>query len=255
MRANETRDEANKGNEKLIERRDILEAQLRGIDARLSAANEELKKEAEGSALSGKEGHGPIYRDKEKLKNTIEQEKKDWESRNLKELESVKKQLQAHQESSDAEIDNGLKENGFCVRYEAFSNVKKDNFSLQLVSIFIMLLFIIIETAPTFFKMMMTSGPYDDMLRLKMHEARVSSDKSISDINDEINTQIQITTEQNRRRLEAEVLANKEVMERISLAQAEIIQVAIDTWREEELKKVAENPSEYIKTRQPQQKN
>ena len=109
-----------------------------------------------------------------------------------------------------------------------------------------MLLFIIIETAPTFFKMMIASGPYDDLLRAEMHRVRIMSDKRISDINDEINTEVQISTEKNKERFEAEVLANKELMERLAKTQAELLQTAIDKWREEELAKINENPSAYI---------
>lgn len=111
-----------------------------------------------------------------------------------------------------------------------------------------MLLFIIIETAPTFFKMMIASGPYDDLLRAEMHSVRIMSDKRISDINDEINTEVQISTEKNKERLESEVLANKELMERLAKTQAELLQTAIDKWREEELAKINENPSAYIQT-------
>ena len=112
----------------------------------------------------------------------------------------------------------------------------------------IMLLFIIIETAPTFFKMMIASGPYDDYLRAEMHRVRVMSDKRISDLNDEINTEVLISTQKNKERLEAEVLANKELMEKIAKTQAELLNTAIEKWREEELAKINENPSAYIKT-------
>lgn len=95
---------------------------------------------------------------------------------------------------------------------------------------------------------MIASGPYDDLLRAEMHRVRVLSDKRVSDINDEINTEVQISTQKNKERLEAEVLANKKVMEQIANAQAELLQTAIDKWREQELAKIAENPSAYIKT-------
>jgi hypothetical protein len=111
-----------------------------------------------------------------------------------------------------------------------------------------MLLFIAIEIIPTLFKMMMTAGPYDNMLRAAMHRAKVLSDKRISDINDEINTEIQISTQKNQNRLEAEIKANQEVLDRIALAQAELLQVAIDAWRAEELAKIQANPSAYIRT-------
>lgn len=110
-----------------------------------------------------------------------------------------------------------------------------------------MLLFIIIETAPTFFKMMIASGPYDDYLRAEMHKVRILSEKRISDINDDVNTEIQISTSKNRNRLSAEAIANKELMQRVATAQAELLQTAIDKWRETELAKINEDPSTYIK--------
>ena len=57
----------------------------------------------------------------------------------------------------------------------------------------------------------------------------------------------------NRNRLEAEVKANQEVLDRIALAQAELLQVAIDAWREEELAKIQANPSNYIRTNMSEQ--
>ena len=76
----------------------------------------------------------------------------------------------------------------------------------------------------------------------------VLADKRISDMNDNINTEVQISTAKNKERLEAEVKANKELMEKIAKTQAELLQTAIDKWREEELAKINENPSAYIIT-------
>jgi hypothetical protein len=137
---------------------------------------------------------------------------------------------------------------GFEARMKAFHEMREENPSTDLSAWCIMLLFIIIETAPTFFKMMIASGPYDDLLRAEMHRVRIMSDKRISDINDNINTEVQISTEKNKQRLEAEVLANKELMERLAKTQAELLKTAIDKWREEELAKINENPSAYIQT-------
>lgn len=178
----------------------------------------------------------------------IEKELAMWNSSHQQELEVLREQIKINKDKGNSDIAEGNHENGFCVRYEAFTNVKKENFALSVVSLVIMLLFIIIETAPTFFKMMIASGPYDDYLRAEMHKVRVLSDKRISDLNDEINTEVQISTQKNKERLAAEALANKELMERIAKAQAELLQTAIDKWREEELAKINENPSAYIQS-------
>ena len=134
----------------------------------------------------------------------------------------------------------------------AFSEMKKIKdkdevlSSTQIASLLIMILFIIIETAPTFFKMMMASGPYDDILRAEMHRVKVLSQKKISDINDEVNTSVKISTMKNQKRLEAEIIANEDILKRIALVQSELLQKSIDAWRKEELRKIEENPTAYI---------
>ena len=247
-RTNRSRQKAQEGNASLIQRRDILEKEQKEIKNRLAKANKELKEEGEGSALSGKVGHGPIYKDKEMNRDAIQKELSDWNAAHELELKSIKEQIESNSKTTNEDIAKGSKENGFCVRYEAFANVKAENTSLQVVSLVIMLLFIIIETAPTFFKMMISSGPYDDMLRAEMHRVKIISDKEISDLNDEVNTLVQISVAKNQAKLEAELAANKDVMEKVALAQAELLQTAINRWREEELKKIEADPSAYIKT-------
>lgn len=119
--------------------------------------------------------------------------------------------------------------------------------STQIASWLIMLLFIIIETAPTFFKMMMEDGPYDELLKAEKHKVSVLAKQKISDVNDDVNTSIKISTMKNKARLEAETIANKDILSRIAIVQAELLQQSIEAWREEELKKISENPTAYIK--------
>lgn len=247
-RTNESRKMIDDGNKELIARRDTLEKKRNEIQERLSIANEELKKEGEGSALSGKVGHGPIYKDKKDNRDAIKKELDDFDKRNSLELKNIKDQIQTNQTNGYDDIKKGNEENGFCVRYEAFANIKEENIALKVVSIVIMLLFIIIECAPTFMRMMVADGSYEKILEAEKHKIRVLADKRISDLNDNVNTDVKISTEKNKERLEAELLANKEFMEKLARTQAEILQTAIEKWREEELAKINENPSAYIKT-------
>ena len=247
-RTNKSRQKAWEGNVTLVQRRDLLEKEQREIIQRLANANKELKEEGEGTALSGKVGHGPIYKEKEMNRDAIQKELDDWNAAHEQELKSIRNQIEGNTKATNDDIDKGAKENGFCVRYEAFANVKANNTSLQIVSLVIMLLFIIIETAPTFFKMMVTSGPYDDMLRAEMYRVRVMSDKEMSDVNDEVNTMVQISVKKNKEKMEAELAANKEVMGKVELVQAELLQTAISKWREEELKKIERDQSAYFMT-------
>ena len=247
-RTNITRVAAIEGNKPLIDRRDTLDAERKEIVARLSFANEELKKEAEGSALSGKSGHGPIYKDKEAYRDAIKTELTQWDEAHQEELKEIRNQIAVNSTKTNEDISKSNEEKGFCVRYEAFSNIKKENAAVRIVSLFIMLLFIIIETAPTLFKMMIASGPYDELLNEEMERKKAQAILNVSRINDDANTQIQIVVEKNKDKLAAEVAANKEILAKIASVQAELLETAIEEWRKEELAKIKADPSQYIKS-------
>jgi hypothetical protein len=174
---------------------------------------------------------------------------------NIKTLQSDIATLKTKIANADKEYNKVLDKNfnGFQAQMLAFSEMKDTRAegdlvsSTQIASWLIMILFIIIETAPTFFKMMMEDGPYDDLLRAEKHRVNVLSQKRISDVNDEVSTSVKISTMKNQKRLEAETLANEDILKRIAEVQAELLQKSIDAWREEELRKIAENPTAYIK--------
>lgn len=150
--------------------------------------------------------------------------------------------------------ENTIENAGFTDRLTAFNKVTSQSVILIIARIMVMLLFIAIEIIPTLFKMMMTSGVYDEMLKEQMEKAKAESIRNISKVNDEINTQIQISVEKNKNKLEAEIAANKELLEKIAVTQAELLKTAVEEWRNQELEKIHQDPSAYIKsnTIQPQ---
>ena len=174
-----------------------------------------------------------------------------WEATNGSNIERVEKDIERQKERIrllEEQIKSKQKQNGFAIRYEAFKHVTDwdTHPSLYIVSLMITLLFVIIETAPTFLKMMMEDGPYDDLLRAQKYKTKVLADKSISDVNDAVNTCVRISTMKNEKRLEAETIANEEIMAKIARAQAELLETAIAGWKEIELEKIRQNPSAYV---------
>lgn len=262
--------------DKLVE---LRSGKVNGYSSRIAEMQKSLKEienklyeETNGTGITKKRGYGPAAKMLEEQKQRIERDLNELkvqeriENENNKEylnrevtntqsyIEDIDRQLKevlakiAHNENEKTKATDAL--NGFTARLKAMSeitNYSKDPM-LYWARMMIMLLFVAIEIIPTLFKMMMTSGPYDDLLRSEMHKARVMSDKRISDLNDEINTEIMISTEKNKNRLEAEIAANKEVMSRIAEVQSELLNTAIEKWRIEELEKIEKNPSAYIKS-------
>lgn len=258
---------------------DLRAGRLDGVSGRVADKEKELKEaenrlynETNGDGITKKKGYGPAAKQLEnqvnRLKGELANLRLEEKQNNANNQTYIRQRTVSVQNEIDeynrrlVEVDKKIAEvekegsegqkalTGFCAQINALNEIASfsENMSLFLARLFISLLFIAIEVIPTLFKMMVASGPYDDYLRAEMHRIRVLSDKRISDLNDDVNTEVQISTTKNKERLEAEVLANKEVMERIAKAQAELLQTVIDKWREEELAKIKENPSAYIKT-------
>ncbi len=258
---------------------DLRAGRLDGVSGRIAEKEKELNKaeirlynETNGDGVTKKKGYGPaakqlenqVNRLKEELSNLrLEENQNNVDNKTYIEQKTISVQQEIDEYNRRltevykkiAEIEKEGREGqkaltGFCAQINALNEIASfsENMSLFLARLFISLLFIAIEVIPTLFKMMVASGPYDDSLRAEMHRIRVLSEKRISDLNDIVNTEVQISTMKNKERLEAELLANKEIMERIAKVQAELLQTAIDKWRESELAKVNENPSNYIKS-------
>ena len=133
---------------------------------------------------------------------------------------------------------------GFQAHMLAFSKMKDENPSTYLTSLFIMLLFIIIETVPTLFKMMIAKGPYDDLLAAENRRLSQNARKALVDID----TSLSIYCDKNSERREIEKSLNHVIFEKLSNTQSELMNTAIEKWREEELKKIEANPYEYIQS-------
>jgi hypothetical protein len=134
--------------------------------------------------------------------------------------------------------------NDLTTRMEAFSQLKDDpkKKSITWASWFIMLLLIIIEVSPVLFKMMIAKGDYDVMLTSDNNEIEVEELVRMSKKNDWANTEISKIIEENK----VGLASNVELLNSIAKAQSEIAQVAIEKWKEQEIKKAQENPGNII---------
>ena len=219
----------------------------------LAEAEDKLYTETKGKGITGVEGYGPaarmLQRNVDRLKLEVEKLDGEVTKANL----SLDKRLEKKYDDRElyTKVDKKAEESmkGFAAELKALNTITipwKDP-ALFVARILIMFLFIAIEVIPTLFKLMMIDGAYDAVLALEKHRAKVVAKEQESNINDNINTNIKILTEKNEERFEAEIKANKLLMDKIATTQAELLQTAIDKWREEELAKINENPSAYIK--------
>ena len=164
----------------------------------LLKAQKDLKEEAEGNALSGIAGHGAIYKDKEIYVQQCKTALTEWETSNNQRLITIQNRMTSINQNIGLFEDKvkDLKEDGFSARYEAFSNLRHNNAGLNIVSIMITLLFIIIEITPTFFKLIMIGGPYEEHVQIENYKIEAYAQKE----KDNIITDLKISEHYNMRK-------------------------------------------------------
>ncbi|HEY0377989.1 MAG TPA: DUF4407 domain-containing protein [Pyrinomonadaceae bacterium] len=141
---------------------------------------------------------------------------------------------------------------------DALSTLTAEHASILWASRFIILLFISLETAPILVKLFSSRGPYDDHLDAIEHQVYASQRKKVSDINDEINTDVALSRQRNADRLRAETQLSQQlyaarIQAELQLSQntmaslqtlagqdlhdaeIEIARVAVARWREGQL--------------------
>lgn len=121
---------------------------------------------------SGVVGLGSNARKKEEQLNLAELDYRETAARNLARMDTYEQELKIIESAKEAEwqrqeisLDNY---DGLAARLQALGTLTTDNTSMYWANVFIILLFLIVETAPLLVKLMASSGPYD--LLLDKHE-------------------------------------------------------------------------------------
>lgn len=224
-----------------------------------NSANKDQFDEWNSGKFSGKRGKGDTWNElKQKsdlaftdYKNIDEKYSQKISSNNNEiNILNVKINEQTNKNLVDSEKSKRVIEQnkGILVRLEALSQITSRNSTLLYAKWLITILFIFIEIAPILFKMMTERGPYDDILDKIKHEIKVKQLLEQSNLNEEINTVVKVNADKNSQKLSSELLANKDLLNSIAKAQAEIAQVAIDEWKKEQIKKMKKDPSLMIKS-------
>lgn len=220
-------------------------------------ANKDKNDEWNLGKFSGKKGKGGYYNDLKKIADDAEKEyikiKKEYSSLNDKDYEKIDnldKRIKLQENSTLEDIENQktvqAQNDGLLARLRALSKLTSEDNSLLFAKWLITFLFIFIEIAPILFKMMTERGPYDDIVDRIKHEIRVNQLLEQSNINQEINMAVKLHTDKTEQKLNAELLANDELLKSIAMAQAEIAKKAVEKWKEDQIIKIKNGDSNTI---------
>lgn len=143
--------------------------------------------------------------------------------------------------------------NNFITQLEAMGNLTASNSTMAWTGWMIMLLFIVIETAPILVKLLSKRGPYDEILDRVEYEHYINEKELISRWNSKINELLEKARETaklegdtfmqvEKQRLEHELKNNQKILDNLAEKQEHLAKIAIDKWYQDELAKTNSLP-------------
>lgn len=142
--------------------------------------------EAEGQSPTNRVGKGPVYAEKRQEFNAADKVLSETKIRNFKKIEANSLRIADLKSSRDlrkkATAEVNSESDGFLARMEAMSNLKSNSFIVSLTSLFITLLFIVIESSPIIVKLLSRKGPYDYLLEAEEFSKEAEASMIIENI-------------------------------------------------------------------------
>lgn len=130
------------------------------------------------------------------------------------------------------------KYDGLAARIDALGVLSSESSAMNLANIFLILLFIAIETSPIFVKLISSKGPYDDLLEKHEHSIENFKIEQMSKLNQKTNERLEIVIQSGNNAVREELEGNRNLMKRIIEAETELAQEMINQWKEDEMGKI-----------------
>lgn len=194
-------------------------AQLKTEIATKTAARDTLARvavqEADGTGGSGKKNLGPIYRAKKAEADHAQAE--------LDSLLAVALPLIKQKERSVLSLDSTVQAeigalartsyDGMAARMEALSRLSAGSKAIAYASIFIMLLFVAIETAPIMVKLISYRSPYDYLLHEHEHVFQMNNLERTTLLANEVHNKLQYESDTSKHLTNARIGLQKELID------------------------------------------
>ncbi len=127
------------------------------------------------ASTSGKVGLGTNAKKKEQQLDAAQEDLKALSARNDKRMQELDVQIEEFRAKRQLEFEKQVPGidgfDGFAARMDGLAKLTEESEAMATAELFLVLLFIAIETAPIFVKLISTRGPYDELLEL--HEDQV----------------------------------------------------------------------------------
>ncbi|WP_242926079.1 DUF4407 domain-containing protein [Pontibacter vulgaris] len=227
---------------------DSVKSEIAGIRKEIEAKMLERNKlyeavaaESDGTGGTGKVGKGPIYEEKKRQYDKVDEELKLLQASAADRILVKEKRIADLMMNQDKVVAEGQASfqnyDGLMARIDAMDKLP------WLPVFFITLLFICLETAPIFTKLISNKGPYDDILKGVEHERTTQEMQRVAERQKQYDTHHAVAEAKFAARTEHEVAAQKEKERLKSDAHLEVARESAAVWKERKLAEVNRSPN------------
>ncbi|MBL6444851.1 DUF4407 domain-containing protein [Fulvivirga sp. 29W222] len=163
----------------------VLKAEIVNKTEKRDELRRIAQQEADGTGGTGKRNPGPIYKIKKENADRVEAELSDLKERNNALIEQKLDQLRKIDETLKGEMSGMERQvlDGPAARMEALDRLTSQSEAIYWANLFVILLFIAVETAPIFVKLISNRGPYDNLLKIEEHGFDVQQVEVMAEVN------------------------------------------------------------------------
>ncbi len=206
--------------------------------------------EAEGTSGTGRAGRGSVFKEKKAAFQTAETELEELKisllpliQANTVRITNLRQLRDEQTQDSKAVLDQS---SGFLARMEAMGRLSNRSRRTRAVSIFITLLFLCIESAPIFVKLISSRGAYDRLLDALAEQNRMQINTFVRNV--------ALTYAQDTQAAEDRYYAeathareeHDEYLTMLAIAKRECNQKLVEEWKKRELDNIDKNLQQYL---------
>lgn len=218
-----------------------MESDIQGLNTEIDTKRQKRNElnqfaiqEADGTGGSGHKNLGPIYKAKKRDADLAQEELNKTEALLAPQIDAKRLQIKEMESSMSSDLTgmDKVRLDGFAARLDALGRLGSKSTTILWASIFITLLFIAIETAPLFVKLISERSPYD--FRLDQHESLASNIHSsyVNKLNSATQNENQFLRQTERCQTLEAIAAEKELIKKVIGTEVELLKEKPLTWQE-----------------------
>lgn len=206
--------------------------------------------EAEGTSGTGLAGKGSVYREKkeafDKVNSELDELKKSLQPVIEKNVNRVE-QLIAQRDAAMARTAETVQSStGFLARLDALEKLSKNNRTIRWTSWFITLLFICIESAPIFVKLISSRSAYDELIEAESMKKKSVAQQELFKIKYANDVRFEIDAELAEMQKQVSLDLKAEFVKDIKEAKKTLNRQIVEKWKENEEERISKNMADFL---------